>query len=358
MRSARMVVGCMSGTSMDAIDAALVAIDGSGLSMRAELVRSASVELPMADEVRAFAEGRACSASDICRFARALGEAHRNVISSVLASDAADLIVMHGQTVLHTPPLSWQLMDPWPVAVEFDARVVTDLRSRSVASGGEGAPLTPLADWVLFRTTYELRTVVNLGGFVNVTRVPMDHADAGASLASIGGGDVGPCNLVLDRLARARLGDPFDSDGASASAGQADQGLAESIASRLAPSNSRSLGTGDEAEWVDDVLAPLSTPDALATACDAISRAVAGSVESGTAIIAGGGTRNRALVAALARHHAGAVVLSDQFGVPAQLREAMGFAVLGALAEDDVAVSLPQITGVATSGRDGQWILP
>ncbi len=358
MTRARTVVGCMSGTSMDGIDAALVAIEGTGLAMQARLVRAASGPLPRADELRAFADGAALSAHEIRLVARDLGEAHRAVIEGLLGDETPDLIVMHGQTVLHAPPLSWQVVDPWPVASRFGCRVVSDLRSRSIAGGGQGAPLTPLADWVLFRDADETRTVVNLGGFANFTRLPAASGDPDSDVARIEGGDICPCNLVLDRIARERLSKAYDDGGQTALAGTVSAGLAEKLAERFASASDRSLGTGDEALWIDEVTASLSPGDALATVCDAIARAIAVRTGSGLLVLAGGGAHNQALVRAIERHHRGRVRTSDALGVPVQYREAIAFAVLGALADDGVPTSLPQITGAATSGRDGQWILP
>ena len=357
MSVARLIVGCMSGTSMDAIDAALVAVNGTGLSMHASLERAATAPLPHGDRLRAFADGEAFTARELRAIAADLGAAHRDLIARLIADGVPDLIVMHGQTVLHDPPLSWQLLDPWPVATAFGCRIVTDLRSRSLASGGQGAPLTPLADWVLFRGE-EPRSVVNLGGFANITTLPAESGIAAADIDRIGSGDVCPCNLVLDRLARGRLGKPFDHDGAAALAGTPDDAIAEQLASRLSAPAGRSLGTGDEAPWLDEATAKLKPSDALATACDAIGRAIARGLPPGDVVVAGGGTLNLALVRAIERHLGGAVRKSDDLGVPIQSREAAAFAVLGALADDGVPVSLPRITGSATQGRDGQWILP
>lgn len=357
MSGTRLIVGCMSGTSMDAIDAALVAVNGTGLSMHASLERAATAPLPHRDRLRAFADGEAFTARELRAIAVDLGAAHRDLVGLLIGAEVPELIVMHGQTVLHDPPLSWQLLDPWPVAMAFGCRVVTDLRSRSLASGGQGAPLTPLADWVLFRGDRP-RSIVNLGGFANITTLPAESGNATADIDRMGGGDVCPCNLVLDRLARGRLGKPFDENGAAALAGTPDDAIADHLASRLFAPAGRSLGTGDEATRLDDATAKLTPSDALATACDAIGRAIARSSPPGDVVLAGGGTLNLALVRAIERHLGRAVRTSDRLGVPIQSREAVGFAVLGALADDGIPVSLPKIAGSATQGRDGQWILP
>ena len=359
MKPTRMIVGCMSGTSMDGIDAALVRVHGTGLNIRVELVRSASVSLDDADELRGFTNGHPLSAQRIRSLAVRLGEQHCVAIASTLGQDEADLIVLHGQTVLHEPPLSWQLIDPWPVAAAFGCRVVSDLRSRSLATGGQGSPLTPLADWVLFRDPNETRTVVNLGGFANFTALPTDADPSIDNIDLITGGDICACNLVLDRLARDRLGTSFDEDGRAALTGEVSTAEAARLSNRLKPDHERSLGTGDEAQWFDDELASLSPTDCLATACDAIARTITSQLPASDAtVIAGGGSCNRALMRSFASHRSGRILESDAFGIPSQMREAVGFAVLGALADDGIPVTLPAITGSVTEGRDGQWILP
>ncbi|MEL6797319.1 MAG: anhydro-N-acetylmuramic acid kinase [Planctomycetota bacterium] len=172
------------------------------------------------------------------------------------------------------------------------------------------------------------------------------------------GGDICVCNLVLDRLARDRLGKPFDEDGMAALTGAVSTAVAARLSNRLKPDHERSLGTGDEARWFDDELALLSPTDCLATACDAIARTIASQLPASDAtIIAGGGSCNRALTRSFASHHNGRILESDAFGVPSQMREAVGFAVLGGLADDGIPVTIPAITGSVTKGRDGQWIL-
>lgn len=395
----RLVVGCMSGTSLDGIDAAAVEIDRTGLAMCARVLAGASGPLgPSRDTLARLARGEAATAAEIALAARDLALAHVPVVRAALdaafvgvpehARRAPDLVCVHGQTVFHAPPLSWQVMNPAPLAAALGVSVVSDLRAMDLALGGQGAPLTPLADWVLYRAraiASPMTCVVNLGGFANMTWWPTaagsHDADLGASLARVQGRDVCACNQVLDALARARLNAPFDADGSAASRGTVDQAIASTLLSALRAQGAmrRSLGSGDEcAALAIDATRALSPSDACATACDAIARTIAEAVavaaqgcdhgstrgtdqgSVATVILAGGAVRSRALLAAL-QHHCGpiaraTVVASNDLGVPIELREAACFAVLGALAADGVATSLSQVTRVTDPApMAGSW---
>ena len=171
---ARFVVGTMTGTSIDGeLDAALVAIHGTGLNMRGDIVASRSWPLgAIAEDLRRVASQTPMTAKEFTRINHAFGELHADALEAV-CSDAGvqpDLAVLHGQTVFHAPPLSWQLIDPWPTATRLRCRVRYDLRSANIASGGQGAPITPLADFMLFASPDGPCIVVNLGGFVNATK--------------------------------------------------------------------------------------------------------------------------------------------------------------------------------------------
>ena len=221
----------------------------------------------------------------------------------------------------------------------------------------------PLADWVMFRHVREgagngATAVINLGGFANFTVLPPGGPER------ICAGDICACNHELDQLARGRLGAAFDRDGAAAMAGRADAVLAaelEAICGAQARGG-RSLGTGDEVQrWIDRALgSELSGPDVCATACGAIGavigRAVAGAAGGagsgaglGAVLLFGGGARNAAVAGAIGRvvgEAGGRVRAGESTGVGAGEREALAMAVLGALCQDRVAITLPQVTGL------------
>jgi 1,6-anhydro-N-acetylmuramate kinase len=157
---------------------------------------------------------------------------------------AADLVAVHGQTVFHAPPVSWQLLSAAPIAHALRVPVVFDLRAADLACGGQGAPITPIADFVLFRDEEENRAVVNLGGFCNVTLL---ERGSSLELSRVRARDVCACNQVLDAVARACLGRAFDEGGSRAASGRVDAGSYASCSRSSRHSRARrSLGTGDE----------------------------------------------------------------------------------------------------------------
>lgn len=354
----------MTGTSLDALDVSLIRASGEGLSMRVHIETHASHDLgALRPRLRAAAEGAALSARDFASLALDFGCLHAQAMRAMAGERRIDLAAIHGQTIFHAPPLSWQLVNPWPAAHALRCPVVSDLRGADLALGGQGAPITPLADWILFRDDAP-QVIVNLGGFCNITWLP----GAGHALDGIGGTDVCPCNHLLDAAARTALQQPYDRDGACAAAGTPKSAARTELLEALdrATRAGRSLGTGDEAvAWVARHAGSMQPADLLATIADAIGMHI-GAIASQRApgarqlVLAGGGARNRALCAAIQRGAGGIKTTpSADLGVPVESRESAEMAVLGLLAHDGVPITLSAVTRRgATGGRDGLWCLP
>jgi 1,6-anhydro-N-acetylmuramate kinase len=353
----------MTGTSIDGdLDAAIIAVHGRGLDMRAPLVHGQSFPLgALADDLRRVASGAAMTARDFTRLAHAFGLLHAEAIAELCdaASARPDLVVLHGQTVMHAPPLSWQLVNPWPVAVRLGCPVRYDLRAANLSSGGQGAPITPLADFVLYGEEARAKTILNLGGFANATLLPARSEGPGA----IRGLDLCPCNHLLDRVAHTRLGRAFDQNGRAARQGRPDESIAAAIAEMamapaqaLAAHGRRSLGSGDEAADAIDRTTDLSPEDACATVVEAVARmladglAAAGHALHAPIVVAGGSARHQVLCDRLAQLSGSPVETSDvHAGIPCHLREAAAIAVLGALSDDGMRYSLAQVTGAESA---------
>ena len=402
----RHVIGMMTGTSIDGIDAALMSIEGRGLAMRAEL--AAHISRPIGEELardlRRAANQEPMPAGEFARMALEFGRRHAEVAAEIIAlwhrdqsgrSEAENplapapssgrqgepeiaFIAVHGQTVFHSPPRSWQLINVSPIAERFRCPVVYDLRQADLAAGGQGAPITPMADWILFRSASggKSRAIVNLGGFCSITLLPRDEGESRRAAAScpgaqrsspelehVRGFDICACNQLLDAVAREALGAPFDEDGRAASKGRIDHESSEQLRMllHLQSTGQRSLGTGDEAaQWARQYISHLPGPDQAASACWAVARVIAQALndaEVNEIYLAGGGARNECLANLLGQLCDADIDAIEAQGMPIEAREAAAMAVLGGLCADGVPITLPQVTGCRSPAPvAGVWV--
>ncbi|MEM6258728.1 MAG: anhydro-N-acetylmuramic acid kinase [Planctomycetota bacterium] len=388
----RVVAGCMTGTSLDGLDVALVKITGTGLEMKAELLGHHALPLPdgLRTTLMSLASGEAKEPIVYMRAARALGELHADGIEQLIAYSSLslegegrgegeaqstqstndkhnarklDFVTAHGQTIWHAPrddqgPKSWQLFDPWPIVKRLNVPVCYDLRQADLIAGGQGAPLTPIADWVMYRGKGDF--ICNLGGIMNSTRLFDKPAHIRAS-------DDGPCNLLLDGLCQRFYEEAFDRDGLHASEGTYNAQASKLIGDAIHDVD-RHGSKGREQfsdQWLNDLNARFANrfkpEDILRTVLWRISHSIE---TDGTddlrrrknrIVLAGGGARNKTLVQEIVESDAETVILSDDLGIPCEAREAMAFAVLGALSQDGIPISLPQVTGATDPGVSGVW---
>ena len=374
-REEHLVVGLMSGTSADAVDAALVRFIGLGLDSRYELAsyRETSLDDSLRQEILDVASADVVPPERLMRLDAALGERYAAAVLDLLASarqdpSAVEAIGCHGQTVRHLPrhangkeALTLQIGSASVLAERTGITVVSNFRTRDTAAGGEGAPLVPLADWWLFRSPQQSRLLLNLGGMANVTYLPSNR-DVGDLLAF----DTGPGNAVIDALMRLASGGlkNFDEDGAAAARGRAGEALlAELLADpffALPPPRS----TGRE-HFGDRYAAKLrelgrgmglADDDIVATAVELTARSVALGIERFVAerggvdavFVSGGGVRNATLFAALERRLAPARVLPlATLGVPPEAKEALAFAFLAHQTLCGLPGNVPAATGAA-----------
>jgi anhydro-N-acetylmuramic acid kinase len=345
----------LSGTSADGIDAAVCRItpaeeDDDGLHPRVELLHHLH---PAHDrDVRDFiANSSALGARRLAELNRSLGRRFAEaclaaIDSSGLPPEQIDLVGSHGQTIYHHSRVpgaercGLQLGDGDEIAELTGLPVVSDFRARDIAAGGEGAPITPIADLVLFRAfgPHGRRAVLNLGGIANLT--VLDD-----SPSRILGFDVGPANALLDRLARRVTNGQlsFDVDGRLAAAGRVnkpllDRLLAEDSFLKQPPPKSTGFEMYGDA-MLDDLEQRHGRLDAdlVATVAEFTAQAIARTMsdllnkdfQPAEVVVAGGGTLNpdvmRRVTAAVAPR---VVTRSDELGVPALAREAMSFAIL------------------------------
>ncbi len=352
-----LAVGLMSGTSLDGVDAALVRLDGP---TRASLIDFVTRPYSEAErgELRRALDG--ATAPELARLHVRLAEWAAEAVETLLAQThvpATDIgfIAFPGQTVWHEPPLvSWQLGEPAVLAERFGVRVVSGFRARDIAAGGQGAPLVPMADLLLFASADHPRVLLNLGGMANVTYVLLRGDETGL-LAF----DTGPGVAVIDGVARLVDGRrSYDRDGLIAANGNADDSvLAELMADpyfELPPPKSTGRERFGES-YASALHGRVPGADGVATAVELTARTVAGAIErhvpGDTEVVAsGGGCHHPGLMDALGRHLAalpGAhpLVRFDDLFFPGDAKEAVAFALLGYLSIHGQPGNVPAATG-------------
>jgi len=357
-----LAVGLMSGTSLDGIDAALVRIDGpTHAALLDHLIR------PYTDGERAqireaLDPDTRTGPAALARLHVRLAEWAADAVQFLLAqtrtpASALDLIAFPGQTIWHEPPtVTWQLGEPAVLAERFGVRVVSGFRTRDVAAGGQGAPLVPMADLLLFAAHDHDRVLLNLGGMANVTYVPRRAQDEGV-LAF----DTGPGVAVIDGVAR--LVDrrrSYDRDGRLAEQGTVDE---EALAQLLAdpffaappPKSTGRERFGDQ--YARALHARVPGHDGVATAVSSTAHTVADAVgrwiPPGAEVVAsGGGCHHPGLMAALTRRlealpGRNPLRRFDDLFFPGDAKEAVAFALLGYLTLHGQPGNVPAATGAA-----------
>ena len=366
------VVGLMSGTSGDGVDAALVEITGRGHSLKAKTIAAQTLAYPRSLQQRILTASVSGTVADICHLNALLGEWFADAALHVIRqaklrpADVA-LIGSHGQTVHHLPRgieapgvgsirSTLQIAEPAVIAERTGITTVANFRPRDIAAGGQGAPLTPMAHALLLKHPRRARLIVNLGGISNVTYVSRGGGPEGV-LAF----DTGPANMVLDglisRLTNGRL--QMDRDGKLAARGEVDARLLGKLLAHPYLSKRPPKSTGREEfgpAVVDELLTfqkqqGLSVEDLLATcsmwtakAVGTARRWIEGKVDE--VIVGGGGVRNRIVMAHLASVFTPIPVTTfDVLGWDSKAFEAVAFAILAYQTATGQWGNIPAVTG-------------
>lgn len=360
----RLIVGCATGSSLDGLDVALVRIDGKGLAIHAQVLRCKSWHLGgLIEPLQRAMDQELMAAGEIAALAYELGVKHAAVIRRVIDKDEIDLICVHGLNVYHAPPINMQLVNVSPIATRLGIPVVYDLPAADLSCGGQGFPLTPIADHLLFRADLETRVVIHLGGFASFTWLPPTRQTGPAMLDSIRGGDICTCMELLNAISQRFFDKPFDTFGEQAMGGDVIGLVRDDLIDILREQSDaeRSLGTGDEMGIViEDYDGKYNPHDIARSACAAVAQVIIHAVgESDRIIVGGGGARNSAIMRELRQLTTAKVIPSDEYGIPAAYRDAIAMAVLGALCDDGFPVTLPQVTGVSSPAPlAGSWMYP
>ena len=347
------VIGLMSGTSLDGVDAAVLETDGEAVARPGPaLTRPYSAQeraiLRMALETAREAAQDA-RPPEIAAAERVLTEAHIEAVEALLKENGlarGDIAYLgfHGQTVLHRPKerRTWQIGDAVGLARSSRIPVVNEFRLADVEAGGQGAPFVPLYHAVLTRSVKRPVAVVNIGGVANLTYVGED-----GNLIAF---DTGPGNAPIDDWALKNTGEPVDRDGRLARAGAVNESVLAAMLDNefFAARPPKSL---DRLDFVSDKMSRLSPQDGAATltafTAASIARACAHLPKAPFIwIVCGGGRHNPVLMDELKKRIDAKIVAAEDVGWRGDFLEAEAFAYLAARSVKGLPLSLPSTTGV------------
>jgi anhydro-N-acetylmuramic acid kinase len=379
------VAGVMSGTSADGVDVAVCRISPARVQGKTPVVKllgHVGVAYPKA--VRAAVLGamdaNAISVAELARLNWRLGEVYAEAVEKAQARVGVKigLVGCHGQTVYHQGTAerylgkalraTWQMGEAAVIAERLRVPVVSDFRPSDVAAGGQGAPLVPMLDYCMFRSTKTSRVLQNLGGIGNLTAIP-----AGAGVDGVMAFDTGPGNMVIDACMRRLYEREFDKGGAVARMGKVLQDVVEKILKEgyFSAPPPKSCGreqfgeafvsrfiamcrkAGGRSNRDEDVVAT-ATALTAASIVDAYRRFVWGHVGQAAPlspvefVVAGGGAKNDGLMGMLREGLERLKVkvrLMEEFGVPAQAKEAVAFALMAWLSWNGLPGNVPAATG-------------
>jgi anhydro-N-acetylmuramic acid kinase len=372
MATSHLVVGLMSGTSLDGIDAVLLRVRGNGASTR--FVQLAYAEFPFPRGLRSALLKNSIPVTsrvdEIVRLNVVLGDLYAQAVARLarragVSLRSIDLIGSHGQTIQHLPrPVrifgrtvcgTLQIGDPSVIAALTGITTVGDFRIADMAVGGQGAPLVPYFDWLVFRSRTRNRLLLNIGGIANITVLPRN-----CSQEQVSAFDTGPGNMVVDSLMHEFYGKPYDQDGRVATKGAVSLDLFGAMVRhpylRLRPPKSTGREEFGE-EFLRDLLRSAKgydREDIVATASqftayavfDGYRRFVGRRMKADEIIVSGGGARNRFFLDELRRYFPGSSIRPiDEFGISSDAKEAICFAILAHETIAGNAANLPRVTG-------------
>jgi anhydro-N-acetylmuramic acid kinase len=355
------VAGVMSGTSADGINVALVQLSARGRG-RPRHTLLAHEEYPFPAPVRRaileMTNAELARVADLARLNFLLGELYAEAVAKTARKHRLklDLVGCHGQTLYHQGmaqrflrrklAVTWQTGEGAVIAARLSVPVVSDFRTADMAAGGKGAPLVPFLDYFLYRDQHLARIAQNIGGIANLTAIP-----AGASLHEVLAFDAGPGNMVIDAAMEELFGKRYDRDGKVAASGRVLDAVVRKLV-RAPFFRQKPPRTAGREEFGREyagrflrICRGASKPDVVATATALTARSIADSVRrfvlpkfagrrnraDHQMIVSGGGSKNPTLMGMLRDEITPlgiSVHFSDEFGLPAEAKEAVAFALL------------------------------
>jgi anhydro-N-acetylmuramic acid kinase len=384
------VIGMMSGTSADGIDAALVRIEGEPPAIKMIFEKHHRVEFraPVRDAILCLANGEPTTTAEVSQLNWALGEEFARAALDACAKwrippSKIDLIGSHGQTIYHqavstrflgvgSVNSTLQIAEPSVIAAQTGVPVVADFRPADMAVGGQGAPLVPFVDYLLYHSKHVGRVAMNIGGIANVTVIPANakHEDVFAF-------DTGPGNMVIDAMIEAITDgrERYDKDAQIALAGKhipglLDRFLRDRYFQKKPPKTAgreqfgkavaeRMLAWGKEHGAKSADLVRTATMFTAVSIADAFQRFILPKAHIRELIVAGGGTHNPLIMAQLAAALPRIdFIPSRNFGVPEDAKEAFAFAVLAYEAWHGRPNNIPAATGASRKAVLGKIVRP
>lgn len=362
-----LAVGVMSGTSLDGVDAALVDIQGSGLETTLQLIEFVSYPLgnEIVEKIKEVLSVETSSVDKICSLNVELGYVFSEAVKAVsdkagVALDQLAFVASHGQTIYHLPvpnenqvSSTLQIGESSVIAEETKTTVVSDFRTRDMAVGGQGAPIVPYSEFVLYRDPNRTRLLQNIGGIGNVTVIPL-----GAQMTDVIAFDTGPGNMIIDELCQYFYQQAYDKDGAFAAEGKVHPGLLHELMEHPFIKKMYPKTTGREDFGVEyttaliEKWAPKIAPnDLIATVTQFTASSIAENVRpfadtQTDLVIGGGGSYNPALVQMIQNELPELTVLvQEDLGYSSEAKEAIAMTVLANQTLHHLPSNVPSATG-------------
>jgi len=371
----KVIVGLNSGTSADGIDAAIIRVTGSGYKSKVMFIAGKTYKFNSKFKSRlkkyaepGFKDGEKWLELDVELADHFAMAAMRIIKLAGMKVNNIDLIGSHGQTIRHKPGTKWgtitcQLGDPSRIAVKTGIITIGDFRISDTSAGGEGAPLTPIVNAILFRNEKKKIGTLNIGGIANITLVKSNRGDC-----RISGCDTGPGNMLIDYSAKKLFNREYDRHGRLAAKGTADYSIIKKILSRKFFSIKGPKSTGREA--FGNVFGErflyqcckkgLTKYDIMATASmitiEAVRRCCqVNKFSFNELILAGGGAENHYLKDELSKlFPITKITTSDDYGIPSDCLEAISFAILANEALCSNSYNLKNVTGAKKAVISGK----
>ncbi|MFD1392896.1 anhydro-N-acetylmuramic acid kinase AnmK [Lacticaseibacillus jixianensis] len=362
-----LAVGLMSGTSLDGVDAALVEISGVSENTTVTLKKFITVPFTAAQKARIQKElaNATSSVEGLCSLDFALGEAFGRAVLAVcreagIASTALAFVASHGQTLYHLPVApagearsTMQLGNAAVITEITHTTVVSDFRSRDLAAGGQGAPIVPYSEYVLYRSAAHPRILQNIGGIGNATVIKQN-----ARLEDLFAFDTGPGNMVIDELCRHFFHEEYDAGGKHAAAGHVNQAVLHALLKHPYFAKQPPKTTGRELfgkQYTASLLKQyaLAPNDWLATATALTAQSIIAAVRpfapAGTQlIVGGGGSYNPTLLKMMqAAAPTMEVLTQEELGMRSDAKEAIAMTILGNQTLHHLPSNVPSATGAS-----------